>query len=191
MTYQPPTKIAPLPVKLRVEDYLLLDGAGAFDAYAKTELVDGEILATNAQYRPHMFVKSELAFAMRTALTSIGSALFVGTEASMEMSIHNMAEPDILLTSQPRGDGPVPLASVALIVEVADASLENDLNRKAMLYARHGIAEYWVADVNGLAVRQMWAPRHGSYAEARNTPFGTDIEAVTITGMRVATTALL
>jgi hypothetical protein len=33
-----------LPVRLTLDDYLLLDGAGAFADYVKTELIDGEIL---------------------------------------------------------------------------------------------------------------------------------------------------
>ena len=41
MTEMVPLTTVPLPVKLRVEDYLLLDGSGAFDGYGKTELLDG------------------------------------------------------------------------------------------------------------------------------------------------------
>ena len=43
MTEILPLNTAPLPLKLRVEDYLALDASGAFAAYAKTELLDGEI----------------------------------------------------------------------------------------------------------------------------------------------------
>jgi len=32
-------------VKLRVEDYLLLDESGAFDAYRKTELIEGKCIS--------------------------------------------------------------------------------------------------------------------------------------------------
>lgn len=42
MTEQLPLNTSPLRVKLRIEDYLLLDRAGAFDAYAKTELIEGK-----------------------------------------------------------------------------------------------------------------------------------------------------
>jgi hypothetical protein len=50
----------PRRVKLRVEDYLALDDAGAFDAYGKTELIDGEVVYRNAQHRPHARIKSRL-----------------------------------------------------------------------------------------------------------------------------------
>jgi Uma2 family endonuclease len=36
-----------------------------------------------------------------------------------------------------------------LVVEVADTSLDFDTNDKRLLYARAGIREYWVVDING------------------------------------------
>ncbi|MBY0519704.1 MAG: Uma2 family endonuclease [Sphingomonas sp.] len=57
-----------------------------------------------------------------------------------------MPEPDIVLTRW-RGKGPVPVETVALVVEVADTTLASDLGRKADLYAAAGIPEYWVIDL--------------------------------------------
>jgi len=48
MTEQGVFNTSPLPVRLRVEDYLLLDESGAFADYHKTELIDGEVLFMNA-----------------------------------------------------------------------------------------------------------------------------------------------
>ena len=45
--------------------------------------------------------------------------------------------------------GPVRLETVVLIAEVADTTLATDLGEKATLYARHGVPEYWVIDVEG------------------------------------------
>ena len=53
MTEHRPLNIAPLPVKLRVDDYLLLDSEGAFEEYRKTELIGGKVYYMNAQHRPH------------------------------------------------------------------------------------------------------------------------------------------
>jgi len=43
--------------------------------------------------------------------------------------------------------GPLPGNAARLIVEVAAASLADDLGEKLVDYARFGLAEYWVADV--------------------------------------------
>lgn len=52
---------------------------------------------------------------------------------------------DIVLTVEPDDDGPIPLPSVRLIVEVADTTVAQDLDRKQRLYACHAIPEYWFA----------------------------------------------
>lgn len=44
-------------------------------------------------------------------------------------------------------------------MEISDTSLSFDLSVKAMLYARAGIPEYWVLDVNG---RQLFVHRDPS-----------------------------
>jgi Uma2 family endonuclease len=190
MTEHLPFNTSPLPLRLRVEDFLLLDESGAFRDYKKTELIGGEILFMNAQHRPHMVVKSELAFRIRLALETIGSDLFVGLEGSLRLSDYDLPEPDILLTSEPHGDGPVPGASVALVIEVSDSTLDFDMRRKAALYAGAGVPEYWVADVNARVIHQMWNAQDGSYTERRPVPFGTAIDATTISGLTVPTATL-
>ena len=98
-----------------------------------------------------------------------------------------MPDPDIMLTTEPEGPKAVPLASVTLIIEVADTSLVDDLGQKSVLYGRAGVPEYWVADVNGRAIHQMWSPEPDGYARRATTPFGETITAVTIPGLTIAT----
>lgn len=175
----------PLPVKLRVEDYLLLDDAGAFSDYAKTELLGGEIFCMNAQHRPHARLKMKLYDALRDALRAVGSDLTPLVEASIAMPDYSVPEPDIVLTSEPDGEGLIPLATVALVVEVADTTLSSDLTRKMALYAEAGIAEYWVADVQGRVIHQIWMPKGSAYAKRREIAIGEPITAATVTGLVV------
>lgn len=91
-----------LPVRLTLDDYLLLDGAGALADYAKTELIDGEILHMNARHRPHARIKSRLFRLLSDRLDKIG-----GLEAIVGGSIgippHNSPGPDIVVTDDPEG----------------------------------------------------------------------------------------
>lgn len=190
MTEQMPLNTFPLPLELTVADYLLLDRSGAFDAYAKTELIEGEIFFLNAQHRPHALAKMELYDALRDRLRAIGSTLRPIVEASIAIPERSAPEPDIVLTSKPKGEGLIPLESVALVVEVSDTALGNDLGRKAVLYAHHGIAEYWVADLEARIIHQLWRPDGETYAERREVAFGAAIEAETIEGLRVVTDSL-
>jgi Uma2 family endonuclease len=184
-----PESDAVYPIKLRIEDYWRLYEAGAFDDYGKTELIDGRVYAMNPQHRRHMRVKCELVFRLRLALEAIGSTLFVG-EGTVAMPPSDAPEPDIVLTSEPEGDGPVPLSSVALLVEVGDSTVRFDLEQMADRYALHGVPEYWVVDVNARVIHQMWTPESGTYSNRRKVRLGERIEAVTIDALGVETSAI-
>lgn len=190
MTEQAPLNTSPLPVKLRIEDYLLLDRAGAFDTYAKTELIDGEIFFMNAQHRPHARLKTKLYDLLRDSLRELASQLVPLVEVSVELPPSGVPEPDIVVTAEPDGEGLVPLGSVALVLEVSDTTLGNDLGRKASLYARHRIPEYWVADLEARVIHQLWNPKGEAYAERREVAFGQMLEAATIAGLAVSTNDL-
>ena len=178
------------PIKLRIEDYLRLHEAGALTEYGKTELIDGAVYAMSPQHRRHMVAHSELAYRLRRALEAAGSTLFVGVEGSVALSEADLPLPDIVLTDEPRGTGPVPGSSVRLLVEIADTSLDHDLLRKARLFAARGVPEYWIADVNGRVIHQMWSPRDEDYAERREIAFGERLEAATVEGLAVETEGL-
>lgn len=175
--------------RLSVADYLLLHEAGAFEGM-RTELIEGEIIVMSPQAARHIFVKSELGYRLRRALEELGSDLFVGIDGSVAIDDQSLPEPDIFLTDAIGAEGYIPVSSVHLAVEVAITSLDFDLAGKQRLYALHGIPEYWVADVNGRVIHQMWAPAGEDYCERREVAFGEAVEAVTIEGLRVETTAI-
>lgn len=177
-------------VKLRVEDYATLDQSGAFAPYTATELIDGMVYAMSPQYRPHGFVKDELAYRIRRALEASDSSLHVATEQSVEIAPYSEPQPDIIVTSQPRGAGAIPARSIALLVEVAVTTLEFDTIDKAALYAATLIPEYWVVDVTARVIHQMWGPLGEVYAEQREVAFGERIEAATLESLAIETVAL-
>jgi Uma2 family endonuclease len=176
--------------RLRVEDFLLLDRSGAFGGNRRTELIEGDIYYMNAQYRPHARIKAKLYDEIRDWVRASGSALTVMIETTVAMPPHNAPEPDLILTSEPDGDGPIPVGSVTLLIEIADTTLKDDLGIKAMTYAAQGVPEYWVADVNGRVIHQMWLPSEGGYAEQRVVGFGDAVVAETLAALRVDTGGL-
>ena len=110
--------------------------------------------------------------------------------ASIALSGHDMPLPDLVLTREPGGDGPIPLSSVALVAEVSATTLDRDLRDKLRLYAGAGIPEYWVVNVNGRVIHQMWSPAGEGYAERREPAFGERISAATVDGLTVGTAGL-
>ena len=182
---------SPQKARLRVEDFLLLNDGGAFDGYSKTELIDGEIYFMNAQHSRHARIKTELAIAIALRLRELGSDLAPLVEASTRINADTLPEPDIVVTSY-KGPDVVPLDTVALLIEVADTTLDTDLGRKADLYASAGVPEYWVVDVIEHRVLRHAKPRpDGSgYDGQLDVPFGKTLHAATIAGLSVETAGL-
>lgn len=176
--------------RLRVEDFLLLAGSGAFDDYTKTELVDGDIYVMNAQFSRHARTQSRLLVELTLALRAIDSDLEAWVEVAVRATDHDMPEPDIVLTRW-RGGGAVPVGTVAMVVEVADSTLVADLGRKAELYAAAGISEYWVVDVEGRRVLIHHRPEPAGYACRAEVALGDRLASATIEGLEVGTADLV
>lgn len=86
----------------------------------------------------------------------------------------SVPQPDIAWVTRRRYADRRPRADeVALLVEVAETSLDFDTGPKAALYAAAGIPDYWVIDLVGRAVVVFRDPRDGLY-ETRSTHRGSD-----------------
>ena len=184
------TLSSPHPARLSARDFLLLAESGAFEQYARAELIEGEIFVVNAQYRRHANVRRQLVRLFEDALAGRTDGLGVLDECSVAFDDASIPQPDIVLTIEPDGDGPIPIASVRLIVEVADTTLAQDLGRKQRLYARHAIPEYWVADLSVGRVLRMWRPDGDGYTQRDEWALGKCVESATIAGLVVQTVEL-
>lgn len=183
--------VGPQPVPLRIEDYELLLRSGAFAAYPHVELVEGVIVAMNAERTRHGRVKNELTFRLREALRALGSDLAAYCEATISLPPHSLPEPDVIVVRDvAAGDAYHAGADVRIAVEVADSTPVEDLRYKYELYARHRIPEYWVVDLNAGLLRQFWRPIDSGYAETRDVLLGDTVTAETIPGLVVDTAGL-
>jgi Uma2 family endonuclease len=182
MAEELPLTTSPRPYRLTVDDFLRLDDAGAFEGLGKTELIGGEVFYLNAQHRPHARMKGQLHLALVQVLGKLDISLAVLIEATVAMPPHSAPEPDLILTSEPDGEGPVPLGSVRLLIEIADTTQRHDLSIKAGIYAENGVPEYWVVDLKEGLVHQMWSPSGETYLETRDVALGAQIMAATIAG---------
>jgi Uma2 family endonuclease len=182
----------PRRVKLTIEQFQMLENTGAFDGYAKTELIEGTIYAMNSQFTAHALAKSELGVRLALALRSIGSPLRMVVEGTVAMPQDSAPEPDIVLASVlPGARTYVAAEAVALAVEVSDSSIVFDLEDKARLYAKHGIAEYWVLDIGAGKLHQLWQPSPLGYEQGRSVDLGSMIESITVRGLAVESDGLI
>ena len=185
-TFMPEHMAEPRKLALRVDDFIVLQESGALDAFAKAELIDGEIYTVNAIYRPHAGTLSALNADLVNAVRASGLALRVYSPVSTKLDEHSLPEPDLLIATI-EDDALVSASSVRLVVEVSSSSLNFDLGIKARMYARTGVPEYWVVDVNGQKIIQMTAPVNDMYSVTSETAFGDRIASVTIPQIAIDT----
>lgn len=169
----------PQPFKLRIEDYELLDRAGAFYGL-RVELIAGRIVVVNAQFQRHALVKSRLGYRLQEVLKGTNSAYEAIVEGSLALSAYDLPDPDILVAIATGDRDYFRIEHVALVVEVSDSSLRYDLRDKRDLYAINGVAEYWVVDVTTRQVHQFWSVGKGVYAENRAVPLDGTLQSMTM-----------
>jgi Uma2 family endonuclease len=148
---------------ISAEEYLRMGEAGVFAPEARLELIEGEIIEMAPIHPPHAGRVMQLTriFVQRAE----GHAL-VSPQNPIIISDRSVPQPDMALL-EPRADyytGSHPgVPDVYLVVEVADTTLRFDLGTKVPLYARCGIAEAWVVDVNERAIHVFRDPKDAGY----------------------------
>lgn len=169
LTERPPAPAAPCPPRKRWTraEYQKAEAAGVFDQQ-NLELVEGEIIDKKmSKNPPHV----DAAALLSGWLIQVFGARFVNSEAPIDVAPEdnptNEPVPDIIvLKPEFAGFGrrrPQP-RDLALVIEIAASSLAFDLTTKASLYARAGIAEYWVLDILGRRLLVHRQPEVGQYA---------------------------
>ena len=176
--------------RLRVADLRLLEESGAFEAFAKVELIEGVIVALQSQYSPHSRAQTLLLKALSIACDKIDNRVQPRVELPVAVAADSEPQPDIVVAYVLPDNGAIAPEAVALIIEISDTTSKFDLGTKAGIYASVGIAEYWVADVSTRVIHQMWAPEGEAYAQRREVAFGEQLEAMTIDGLAVKTAGM-
>ena len=147
----------------RMEKSGLLEGE-------RLELIEGELINKMGENRPHL---------NSVKLISMWLASVFGSEFVMQMQTIDVA-PEDNPTSQPqpdvsvlkesflmfRSENPRP-QDLHLVVEVSATTLYFDIRDKARLYARAGIPEYWIANVQQRQLIVHREPQGGEYKSIR------------------------
>jgi Uma2 family endonuclease len=176
--------------RLTVDEYHRMADAGVLAPDACVELIEGEII----DMAP---MKSRHAAAINHLLEMLGAArgrAIATCQTPLRLSERSEPEPDLMLL-RPRADRycnalPTP-SDVRLLIEVSETSLAYDRGIKLPLYARHGIGEVWIVDLENDLVRFFRRPIGDSYADitATETPGPTPL--VALPELRLDLTGLL
>lgn len=128
---------------------------------ARYELLNGALVEKMPQNKPHVVSCRRVTHALEDCF----GRERVGAQAPIMLDEINEPEPDSYVTRFPLEDYPDnPTArDVVLVVEVSDTTLRVDRTDKAESYARAGILEYWIVDVNGRRLILHQQPTEDGY----------------------------
>jgi Uma2 family endonuclease len=157
---------------LTLDDVEQLALAGAFTDYDDLELIDGRLVPMSPVGRRHEVVKEQLTRElMRLPLTRKPlQDVFVAGEPQFNLSNDKFTKPDILLRPMKIVTADVRGPAAMLVIEVSDTSLMHDLTDKALLYAAHGVQDYWVIDAGSLVTTVHRGPAAGGFGSITPVP---------------------
>ena len=152
--------------ELTLDDVEQLARAGAFTDDDDLELINGRLVLMSPVGRRHEVVKEQLTRElMRLTLTRKAlQDVFVAGEPQFNLSNDKFAKPDILLRPMTILTADLRGPTALLVIEVSDTSLMHDLGDKALLYAAHGVQDYWVIDAWSLVTTVHRGPAAGGFA---------------------------
>ena len=132
--------------KWSLDDYHQMIEIGLLDDRA-VELIDGQIIQMTPEGVAHSFYCRETVKYLRSVL---GDRAEVSEAHPITLPNNSEPEPDIAVVKTPytiyKTRHPIP-GDIFWLIEVANATLVNDLGVKRELYARSAILEYWVMNL--------------------------------------------
>ena len=133
--------------RITVEEYDTMIKNGVFDEDEQVELLNGVILEKMPKGPKHSAATDR---ATRVFYRNFGETVFIRNQNPIRLDEFSEPEPDIVLAI-PKDDEyedshPTP-AEIYLILEVSDSTLGYDRNTKGEAYARAGIRQYIVLNV--------------------------------------------
>lgn len=171
--------------RITVENYHRMAEAGLFAPDARVELVNGEIIDMPPIGSRHAGTTAQLADLLSAA---VGERGMVRVQSPIRLSDDTEVQPDVAVvrvrddyyrTRHPRA------ADVLLLVEVSDSTLRFDRDVKVSLYARAGIPEVWVVDLQSEAIHFHLAPTEERYATLASVESPGQISIRSIPGISV------
>jgi Uma2 family endonuclease len=170
-------------VRFSVADYHRMIEVGILDEDDRVELIDGEIVSMSAVGSLHAGTVNRLSDFLFRALS--GRAV-IAVQNPVQLSDDTEPEPDLAVLL-PRDDfyttaHPLP-ADVFLLMEVGDSSFLADRQAKIPRYARAGIRESWLVNLEGGVIERYTDPGPNGYREIATLARGQRLASAVIAGL--------
>jgi Uma2 family endonuclease len=125
---------------------------------------------------------------------AVGDRAIVQVQSVVRLDGSSEPQPDVAVLA-PRDHRfrhvhPSP-ADVLLLIEVSDSTLRYDRDVKVPLYARHGIPEVWIVDLQNAELHSWRAPERGRYLQQATTKTPGITAVAQLPGIEIDLSSLL
>ncbi|OIQ12533.1 Uma2 family endonuclease [Neomoorella thermoacetica] len=171
--------------RFTVDEYYQMAQAGILGEDDRVELIEGEIIEMVPIGTRHAACIRRL---LHIFSTKIGDNALVDTQNPLRLGQNSEPQPDLMLL-KPRDDyyatfHPRP-EDVLLLVEVADTSVAFDREVKVNLYARGGVNEVWLVNLQAQQVTAYHLPSPSGYREVKEYGRGDHIAPLVFPGLNI------
>ena len=174
-----------------VKEYHLMNEVGVFGEDDRVELIEGEIIQMAAIGTRHASCVNRLA--RRFSLIPEDLATFA-IQNPVQLTERTEPQPDVVLL-QPRADyyataHPIP-SEVLLLVEVSDSTVNFDRDVKVPNYARSGIQEVWLWDLEANCLEVYREPTANGYTSIQRFERGEIVSPLAFPDFEVSIDLIL
>lgn len=170
--------------KYSVDEYYRMSEVGILPPGKRTELLNGEIILMAAIGSKHASCVDGFTDEFAVALSGRARTRI---QNPISLNNHWELQPDIeVVRLASYADAHPRPRDVLLLIEVADTTVGYDRRYKLPAYARAGIPETWLADVNTQMVKVHTEPRHGVYTNEREVGLGGVLSPTAFPDVRIA-----
>jgi Uma2 family endonuclease len=173
-------------------EYYRMADAGILTADDRVELIEGEIIEMSPIGKRHASCVDRIVNVVLRR--HAGRDTIVRVQNPVRLSDFSEPQPDVALlraredfyaAGHPRPD------DVLVVVEVADTSAAYDRDVKVPLYARSGIPEVWLVDLNEDRIEIYVSPSGGEYEEVKSASRGETVSSAAVVGLTFAVEEIL
>ena len=176
---------AEVPRRITVDEFEAMHRAGRWREDDRVELINGEIRLMSPINDPHIGCVDRLNWLFSRRF---GDDVIIHVQKPVRLDPYNEPQPDVTVLRY-RGDfystSKAGADDIHVLVEAADSSLGDDLTDKREIYARTGIRDYWVVDLNYELVHVHHQPdtATGQYQQLSAASRGQDLIALFAPGI--------
>ncbi len=164
---------------------------GIFRNNKYIELIEGELIEMAAMHALHISTVMQLGHLLISKLDALAN---ISIQCPLRLDKYNESEPDLAVLKRRDNfysDATSAAQDALLVVEVADSSLIYDRQTKLPLYAKHGVPEYWIVNLQDKAIEAYRQPFEKGYRQTTLYQHGDLISAAAFGDMVVAVSDIL